>query len=280
MIEQWFRGVSAAEIYDRSRAGLRVDPDGEHAERVRCLDGAFDLFVDRRDRALARPVAVDGCWEIALTRALARHVPAGVLALDVGASVGYFSMLLAKFGAASVVAVEPHDRSRELLVRSIAANGLGDRIAVDGRAAWDVSGEALSLEVPSDRWASSSCGEYWQTPDPGEPVARQPCASVTVDDLLDELGIDAPIGIAVVDVEGAEARVWRGMRRAWARSPGCVIVAEAAGAPGREFVAALRADGLRLRLVNALGDVRDVTEADLRLRDAASEDLITLWAHR
>lgn len=62
-------------------------------------------------------------------KALKRAITPGCTVIDIGAGFGIFSLLACKYGAGSVVAIEP-DSSVELLPELAKANGYGDRIQV------------------------------------------------------------------------------------------------------------------------------------------------------
>lgn len=61
--------------------------------------------------------------------ALRRAVTPGCTVIDVGAGFGVFTLLACKYGAGSVIAIEP-DPSVELLMQLAQANGVADRITV------------------------------------------------------------------------------------------------------------------------------------------------------
>lgn len=61
--------------------------------------------------------------------ALRQAITPGCTVIDIGAGFGIFSMLACKYGAGSVIAIEP-DPSAELLMPMARANGCADRITV------------------------------------------------------------------------------------------------------------------------------------------------------
>lgn len=61
--------------------------------------------------------------------ALRRAVTPGCSVIDLGAAFGVFALLACKYGAGSVIAIEP-DPSIELLMPLAQANGVADRITV------------------------------------------------------------------------------------------------------------------------------------------------------
>jgi len=76
--------------------------------------------------------ATAAAYEAAIGRAVARRRAAGEPArvLDVGTGSGLLAMMAAKAGAASVVAVDIHERWATTARRNVAANGLASRVSV------------------------------------------------------------------------------------------------------------------------------------------------------
>ncbi len=67
---------------------------GDHTALCRIL-GRYKFYVDTRDRGFGSNVLLDGFWEMWLTMAIARAVKPGMVAIDIGANFGYFSLLMA-----------------------------------------------------------------------------------------------------------------------------------------------------------------------------------------
>ena len=154
---------------------MRVDPADPF--QVAMLTGLFDRH---------------GAW------AMRQYVrPASVL-IDVGAHIGYFTLLGAQLVGASgaVHAFEPDPRLRPRLEEHVRMNRV-DWVAVDERALLNHAGE-VSLALPDQLgWASVTAN--------GGDV---PATATTLDSYVDERGIDpAAISFVKIDAEGAEAAV-------------------------------------------------------------------------
>jgi FkbM family methyltransferase len=269
-------GASRSQIEQESMLGcvnqmrrggvLRLD---ERTVRCRVLD-SFDMFVDVGERSVGGCLLNNGCWEPWITRAIASHLRPGMTVVDVGAQLGYYAALASWIVGESglVVAVEPHDRMRELCGRTLAHNAFS-RFVVDSRAAWDEDGACLELSTPGSLVGSSSLIGHGPPPD-GELVTKQPVETLRLDRLLSGLGVGS-VDFVKVDCEGAEPRIWRGMREVWERSPGIVVCAECAPTPeGRRLVEVTRADGARVRVVDYSGEIVELEEQHL-------EHLVMLW---
>ena len=57
--------------------------------------GKYIMYVDPRDRGITPHLALNGFWEAWVTVALARLIQPGWRCVDVGANVGYFTLLMA-----------------------------------------------------------------------------------------------------------------------------------------------------------------------------------------
>lgn len=158
-------------------------------------------------------------------RRIADAVDGEARVLDVGANIGYFSLLAATAlgERARVHAVEPAPANRALLERNVALNGYGDRIAVDDCAFGPTCDPAvIRLSEQSNHHTVHGPGSDPPGVDPtGETVSVE---RVTGGRFLAERGIDLGEVRAVrMDLEGAEADVVRGMERVF-RSAGPLVV--------------------------------------------------------
>jgi FkbM family methyltransferase len=139
-----------------------------------------------------------GAYEPGLQQALVRLLRPGAAVWDVGAHIGFFSLLAARLvGPDGVVhAFEPMSANRERLQASVALNP-GANVVVHERALSAAPGRAeLHGHDHSTMWSLVDTGRD-----------GQPVEVVTLDLLAGELGTPQLIKI---DVEGAEVDVLRG----------------------------------------------------------------------
>ena len=147
-----------------------------------------------------------GVWEPELTRSLLAEATKGGLLVEVGANLGYFSLLWANANAENrVIAFEPAPRNIALFQASIDRNGLGRRITLLPVAA----GSQLMLS-PFDLGPEVQTG--WGGVVLDSATAVSPTQVVVVP--LDELLADSPhIDVLKIDVEGFDTLVLEGCRR-------------------------------------------------------------------
>lgn len=144
-------------------------------------------------------------WNPQEYAAFKRAVSPGMVALDIGANVGAYSMLLGQWvgPAGHVFAFEPAPQAFNGLVRHIRLNGLNDVVRPLGAAVGEreTQAEFLIMKTSGEgRLAASGDGE----------AARLTVPVVTIDDFCAREGIDPDF--IKIDVEGWEEAVLRGAR--------------------------------------------------------------------
>ena len=112
-------------------AGLAIDSVG--STKVCLLHFAPQMRMNLvAGDCISDPIAFTGVYELAFTRVLVEiaRKPGGLL-VDVGANLGYFSLLWAAQRADNqAIAFEASPRNVPLLVDNLEANGLGGRVQV------------------------------------------------------------------------------------------------------------------------------------------------------
>lgn len=143
-----------------------------------------------------------GWYEIGKRQAFETAIPEGAVVYDIGANVGYYSLMASAVSgpAGHVYAFEPLPRNVDFLQKHVTLNKMTDRITVFDVAVSDKSGEAAF-----DLGASTSMGHLAES---GEIKVRQ----VRLDDMVTAGEIEPP-DYMKVDVEGAEFEVLNGARK-------------------------------------------------------------------
>jgi len=145
-----------------------------------------------------------GAYEPVATMAVKRIVRPGMTVFDVGANIGYFSLLFARLvgGSGSVIAFEPTTWAFEKLSANIALNAFRN-----------VSAERLALsDVAHSREARSEQTAFRASWPVSGPVARRDPEVVTfvpLDSYVAQLEIKH-VDLIKIDVDGYELRVLRG----------------------------------------------------------------------
>lgn len=163
----------------------------------------FKLYVDVNDSQIGGIIAQRKAWEPHVTKALEEVLQPGQIFLDVGANIGYFTMLAAsRLGPQGrVLAVEPFANNYRLLEKSMAANGF-DNIELFKCAAMDRS-QTMTFSLGS-RFNS---GSFHFGDDGREFNSTYEVEAHPVDDLVGDRRVD----VIKIDVEGAEGFAFAGM---------------------------------------------------------------------
>jgi FkbM family methyltransferase len=211
----WLFSLPTWESYCRRlTTAVAIDPD-----RVLCRTLArYKMYVSPKDNGLGPHLMLDGYWEAWNTRVMAETVKPGMVCIDAGANIGYFTVLMADLAGPTgkVVAAEPIPATRSLLQQNIDVNGFGNFTTVTGDAFGAEAGQ-VNLFVP-----------------PGEPKNALILDVDTYSDWekhsvpvtpIDDLGLDR-VDFVKIDVEGAEMDVWRGMQKTLDRNPQITIMME------------------------------------------------------
>jgi FkbM family methyltransferase len=182
-----------------------------------------------------------GVYEPDVQRLLADLAPTGV-AFDVGANIGYFSLLLAR-SARLVVAVEPLAANAARIRAAAALNGAP--IEVVEAAALDRSGTVRIELGPTSATAKVAGVEGPGWLEPGRGTAD--VAAIRLDDLAARVGLPE---LVKLDVEGAAGLVLAGAAEVLSAGP--TLLCELHNRNESDAVrAAAAAAGLRLAEVGA-----------------------------
>lgn len=255
-----------AELEQHARQGCQSNYLGDHTALCRVL-GKHLCYVDTRDRHLAPHLIMNGVWEPWITVAIAQRLRPGMICLDVGANLGYFTLLMADLvgPAGAVVAFEPNPRLRELCLSSLCASGFRDRTCVSGLAASDRDGAIVPLTFDL---SSPMNGTIVEGPSPGATEVQ----TIRLDTASANL---KHVDFVKIDVEGAEPLVWAGMQQLLDRNPHAAVVLEwNARRPGAEaLLTAIAQRFPRLRHIDFHAELEDITPARL-LTERGAEDFM------
>lgn len=172
----------------------------------------------RLSAAGSNPAYALGLAEPAVQAELARSLSEGMVFYDVGANVGFLTLIASRLVGPSgqVVAFEPLPENVRLLRHNLDLNR-ADNVVIVERALGASAGRAR-MRVPSGEDAGTHavldrvCG-----------VAGDEVAVSALDDVVTELGLRTA-DVVKIDVEGGEVEVVAGMRRTLATAAPRVLV--------------------------------------------------------
>ena len=247
------------------------NPDYAHTNDrtivIKELTAGVRLFVDLSDHVIGLNI-LRGRYEedgVAFAR---RMLKPGDTAVDAGAHVGFFTMQMAAMvgPAGKVYAFEPLDSNADLLERSIGENGFADRI-VFRRSALGASSGTATLTFPDETLNS---GGAYLLRDGDQPLMGNRTERIPVV-ALDDLGLQRPVRLIKMDVEGAEPQVIEGAARLIAEDRPAILselhhtqLERASGTTADRFLARMRALGYRAHALDggALGAPIDGVPAE------------------
>ena len=201
--------VTSREFAERGLLNKTYDDQVELVRLAR-----FSLFASNDDLAVGHHV-VGGAYEPKIGEIFNRHVKPGMSVVDIGANIGYFTMLLASLVEPSglVLAVEPNPENIKLLEASRRVNGF-DQVLIVQAAAGRQTG-LLALNV------SHSNGMTGELPDDVDAIfAARPVPCFALDAVIPK---DRRFDLIKIDVEGAELNALIGLSATIARDRPVIV---------------------------------------------------------
>jgi FkbM family methyltransferase len=207
------------------------------------------LYVEPHDRAVGARLRRRGVWATGETAVCQQELRPGMQVVDVGANIGYFTLLFARLVGPTghVYAFEPEPRNFDLLQRNIARNGYGNITAVP-KAVSRAAGTQRLYKNPDNlgdhRLAFAAAGRDWVD----VPV-------ITLDDFFPSA---ARVDYIKMDIQGAEYGALDGARGLIARSGSLCLITElwpggmrAFGDDPEQYLGMLTEMGFRLSLIGS-----------------------------
>ena len=161
---------------------------------------------DNKSRYIFEDYIVKDLWEPTTTEVVKQTLKEGEIALDIGASIGYFTLQLSRIVGPNgrVYAFEPMSRGYKYLKKNIEINGYQNRAKAFQVGAWDKN-EIVGMPRCDSNPTLTQC--------------------VSLDDFLEDLGV-YKVDYIKSDIDGSEPWMLRGLIRTIKRSPNLRMIFE------------------------------------------------------
>ena len=218
---------------------------------IRTVDmGSFKVVTDRHDFAVGLAIGPHTPWEPHLSDFFNRAVKSGMTVVDIGANIGFHSMLIASLVGSDgrVLAFEPNTENCRLIILSAAENGF-KHIELFPIALADAPGAlCFSPAIGSNGHLLASSRETLLHPN---------CVIVPAMRLDDVVG-DRSIDFIKADIEGAEYLALAGATRIIARDRPIItsefsleMLSRVSGIRGPDYLRWISSLGYRISIVKA-----------------------------
>lgn len=238
---------------------------------------SFSINVDLRDLGVGRPIFCKRKYEEVESRFFQKHLTAGMTVLDIGANIGYFSILASQLTSPSgrVVSFEPDPYNYSLLSGNVSENK-AHNVTLHPLALGERAGVATLFK------SDNNLGDHRVLPTGSSSRERVEVQVRSLDELVEEGIVPVPEFIKM-DVQGYEGLVVRGMDTLLKNPKLRVILTEywpdgmaQAGAGHDELYSRIVSRGFKAYALTATGELTPATVAELvalsRSRDVHTPD--------
>jgi len=257
------------------------------------------LFVSSLDHGMTPHLCAGRGWEGETTMALQRLVQPGMSVIDVGSNVGWFTFLFANWvgKGGRVLALEAQPATYRLLAWSLEIAGYnqgwnrpdrkpasiaqGDVTAVNV-AAFDNDNASLRITFDPERPLNNHLDIL------GEKTAP---SSTSVSGMmiatLAETYLNGKVDLIKIDVEGAEAQAYAGMRALFKNNPNIVVVMEVntyrsktKSVDPQPFYKTIYSDFKIVKEIGDNGHLYDISIDELMATEQAREDVMLVLRNK
>jgi|688.fasta_scaffold121032_2 FkbM family methyltransferase len=188
------------------------------------------ILVDTRDLSISPHILNYGYWEIWITKAFMELVEEGMTVVEVGANVGYYTLLASSLvgETGKVYAFEATPNTFNNLFHTIDLNGFTERVTLVNKAVFNKSNEKFQLNTlekcHGGNTLASLSEEYLKRRLENKPKTIE-IDSVCLDDFFDE-GSAFTIDLIKIDAQGSEPYIFEGMHNILKNNPHVKIIIE------------------------------------------------------
>lgn len=171
------------------------------------------IFLDTRDMTVAPHIIIDGSWEPWVTNCVIATVEDGMRAIEIGSNLGWYTLLIARQVGINgkLIAFEANKHLCQLTFDSVCINGYVPIVDLHNCVVSDSVGET-DFHIRERHLGNSSLGKVSQNHldklSDGQVPIKMPM--VSLDQFL--TAENRKVDFMKVDAEGAESRIFQGMK--------------------------------------------------------------------
>ena len=171
------------------------------------------LIVSSEDRSLMPELAISGTYELPLTKYIIKQIKPDNIVVDIGANLGYFTILLAYMvgTGGKVIAYEADNDSIYLIQENVSINYLSDRVTIINKAVYSEN-TTINFFVAEKYKGNSSIhkhdDDYFKIYGNDRIVERK-IEAIRLDDSIGKFN---KIDFVKIDIEGGEYHAFLGMK--------------------------------------------------------------------
>jgi FkbM family methyltransferase len=236
---------------------------------LREIEG-FLMLLDLTDRqGCSKIILKQGRFDAFASEIVRRNLRPGSSVIDIGANIGYWTLLTSGLTTGKVYAVEPEPANFRLLEENVRINARANVVTIPKAASDRAATARLYL-------SSTNSGDHRLYSEDGEAGRRH--VDVPTVSLDEELGVVADLGLIKIDVQGFELPAMRGLVRNLERNRDVLVLSEywpdgmrRAGYEARAHLELMQGLGFRWRRLDT--ESRRLVEATAAsLEDLCSDD--------
>lgn len=225
------------------------------------------MFLDKGD---SLGLSVFGVFEPFMTKIIAGEIKEGDTVVDVGASIGYYTLMFARLVGEKgrVYAFEPAPEIFALLEKNVKANGYKN-VILSNKAVSDKAGKAMLYLCDYNNMAHTMS----KTRAGAKSVEIE---TIKLDDYFKDHG--GKIDLVKIDIEGAECAAVRGMEQTLRKNRSVKLVTEyyprwlsSFGSSGKEYLGLISSLGFGISDINEETEQVEPSTADKVLKKYSPE---------
>ena len=195
--------------YESVRKMKKIAEENLHSKYVNIDE--HKIFLDSSD---SLRLSINGDFEPHTTKLIKNNISKGNLVIDVGANIGYFSLIMAKcVENGKVFSFEPELKNFELLEKNLDENEYSN-VVLENKAVGNKNGiTEMYLADKNDNIYSSSMHKIFSSKIVSQLSNTISVNIIKLDEYFVNLGLINKIDLVKIDVEGAEFDVLRGMEK-------------------------------------------------------------------